>query len=279
MIIAILIITGLAFGSFVNALTWRIFMQDKRNKTKTKISDKQVNLAISTGRSVCVHCGHELAPKDLVPVISWLSLGGKCRYCRKPIEDSPVAELATAALFVISYLAWPWELFGVASWLSLVMWLAIVVGLVALAVYDFRYMILPNRIVFPLMFVALAMRVFIAVALETPADEAIRDIFFGVLVGGGFFYVLFQVSGGRWIGGGDVKLGYLIGITLGSVKALIALLGAFYIAAFLILPLMLAGRVNRKSKIPFGPFLIAGFILSMLWSDVLRDTYNSLFGL
>src|SRR3712207_2755294 len=87
---------GLCLGSFVNALVWRIHEQDiLREKERLSSADKQrlEKLSISKGRSMCMHCGHELAAKDLVPVFSWLYLRGKCRYCKHVIPDSPVAEL------------------------------------------------------------------------------------------------------------------------------------------------------------------------------------------
>lgn len=279
MIITVLVIVGLAMGSFVNALTWRIYQQGKKSKTKTKIKGRQVDLSISTGRSVCINCGHELAPKDLIPVLSWLSLRGKCRYCHKRIEDSPLTELLTATLFVLSYLAWYNNLASIGEYTGFILWLMLVVGLVALGQYDLRHLILPNRILFPLYVIGLAMRLAIGISMDTGAVEIVREVVLGVLVGGGVFYLLFQISKGRWIGGGDVKLGFLIGIVLGPQLSLVALLSAFYLAAFFVFPLMLAKRVNRKSKIPFGPFLITGLVLAMLWGQSIIDGYNSLFGI
>ena len=154
-----------------------------------------------------------------------------------------------------------------------------VIGLVALTVYDLRHMILPNKIVFPLMGLAVVMRVLMWSQGDSSFTDELIDSVAGVLVGGGLFYVLFQVSGGRWIGGGDVKLGFLIGILLGPMNALVALLVGFYSAAIIILPLMATKKVTRKSKIPFGPFLILGFFTAMLWADDLREFYNSIFGL
>ena len=180
---------------------------------------------------------------------------------------------------MLSYLVWPWELVGYEAWAAFVAWLAIVVGLVALTLYDFKHLILPDRIVFPLMAVAVAMKVFLDTSLGIEAEETVRELVFGVLVGGGFFYALFQVSGGKWIGGGDVKLGFLIGLALGPANAAVALISAFYIAAFILLPLMVTKKVTRKSKIPFGPFLILGFVLAMLWGENVREFYTSLTGL
>src|SRR5690606_15326595 len=104
MVIIVLALLGLIFGSFVNALVYRLHEQSaqgKKQRTKGKVKNKQ--LSISKGRSICVHCKHELAWYDLIPVLSWLLLRGKCRYCHKPISRQyPVVELVTAAIFALS---------------------------------------------------------------------------------------------------------------------------------------------------------------------------------
>src|SRR5579859_6630448 len=127
MIVVLLIVLGLCFGSFVNALVWRL--HEHRNFVNE--------------RSECTHCHHVLAPKDLVPVVSWLLLRGKCRYCRKPIQDTPVAELLVPALWVVSYVYWPHALYSSLGLFTFVAWLLFVVGFVALAIYDFKWFLLP----------------------------------------------------------------------------------------------------------------------------------------
>jgi prepilin signal peptidase PulO-like enzyme (type II secretory pathway) len=108
---------------------------------------KRPELSILKGRSQCVNCEHTLAAKDLVPVFSWLSLKGKCRYCKKPISyHYPAVELLMASLFVISYSFWPYGLTGT-YWSGFIAWLVAIVILVALLVYDARWMLLPNRLV------------------------------------------------------------------------------------------------------------------------------------
>src|SRR5260221_566501 len=105
MTIVALILLGLTFGSFINALVWRLHKQNEDSAKEQKVP----NLSIATGRSMCPNCYHELAAKDLIPVLSWLSLGGKCRYCRQPISwQYPLVELLTAGLFTVSYIYWPW---------------------------------------------------------------------------------------------------------------------------------------------------------------------------
>ena len=147
-----LFILGILFGSFINALVWRLHEQLDDDGNPKKLTKKQAKeLSITKGRSMCPHCHHELAPKDLVPIVSWLMLGGKCRYCSKPISiEYPAIELLTGLLFVISYAFWPYG-FG-SSWLVVwfITWLIVLIGLIALAIYDIKWMLLPDKIVFKL---------------------------------------------------------------------------------------------------------------------------------
>jgi prepilin signal peptidase PulO-like enzyme (type II secretory pathway) len=272
MIIAVLILLGLCFGSFVNALVWRLHEQAKLAKSKSKNTKESQALSLMRGRSMCVHCHHELAAKDLVPVLSWLSLHGKCRYCHKSIAwQYPLVELLTTLLFAASYLAWPRQLQG-AEWLMFALWLVLVVGFIALIVYDLRWMLLPNRLIFPLFIPAL-----LSVLLRAYIDSGFQPILsagLGVLVGGGIFYLIFQVSAGKWIGGGDVKLGFLLGLVLGSgPKAFLLLFVASLLGTLCILPLLATKRISHTSRIPFGPFLVAGAVVVELWGQRLLDWY------
>ena len=272
MIELILIILGLVFGSFINALVWRIYKQEtsKTKKTKSKYS-------ISHGRSMCVHCGHELGARDLVPVLSWLSLRGKCRYCNKPISwQYPLVELATAGLFVSSYIFWPVEITAnLETLVAFIVWLILLVGLVALAVYDMKHFILPNKIVFTLMWL---MAGFIAfqVIYQLSLSPAI-DAMLAAIVGGGFFYVLFQVSSGKWIGGGDVKLGFLLGLILADWKlALLTLFLASLIGTIYSLPLVASKKLGMKGQIPFARFLILAAIIAKIWGLKIIEAYTNL---
>src|SRR4051812_40657220 len=120
---------GLCLGSFINALIWRLH----ENKDWVK------------GRSQCPNCGHVLAAKDLIPVLSWLALRGRCRYCGRTISKQyPVVELLTGVAFAASYLYWPETLSESGQKLLLITWLTSLVGLMALLVYDFKWMLLPN---------------------------------------------------------------------------------------------------------------------------------------
>lgn len=275
MIVAILILFGLAFGSFINALVWRIHEQ---HKPKKKRAGTDAELSIATGRSMCTHCKHTLVWYDLLPVLSWISLGGKCRYCKKPIGiQYPLVEIVTTMLFVVSYLFWPLGLGTVAEVTLFGLWLVSLIALVALAVYDIRWMLLPNRIVFPLTGIAVLYAIISTITSQNVGSALINAIG-GLAVAGGIFYVLFQVSDGKWIGGGDVKLGFALGLLLASpLLAFLMLFVASLLGIMFALPALLQGKTSASTKIPFGPFLIAATIITQLFGRSIIDWYSTMF--
>ena len=250
-------IVGLAFGSFVNALVWRV--RHKRD--------------FVSERSECTHCHHVLAWNDLIPVVSWVMLRGKCRYCHKKIEDSPIVEATTAALFVLTYLAWPYGFDGAGVTL-MILWLAALVMLMALAVYDIKWYLLPDKIVFPLV----ALGAVIGVARfyfveQLDVSGAALQMLLGVVIISGLYFILHQLSAGKWVGFGDVKLAVFIGFVLGWQSSLLALFLANLIGLAVVLPLLVTRKITTKSKIPFGPFLIIASIVAFLWGEKIISWY------
>lgn len=221
---------------------------------------------------MCVHCGHQLKAADLLPIVSWLGLRGKCRYCRKSIPwQYPLVELVTPLLFVVSYLFWPETLTGLET-AAFVLWLAALVGFVALVVYDIRWMLLPNKIVFPLY--GIAALFVLARILHENSLEPLLSASIGVLIGGGLFYLLFQLSSGKWIGGGDVKLGFLLGALVGGpLQAMLMLFIASVLGSVFGGSLIASKKATRKTRIPFGPFLIVGAIVVMLFGQQISGWY------
>ncbi|HSW99275.1 MAG TPA: prepilin peptidase [Candidatus Saccharimonadales bacterium] len=263
MVPLVLILLGLCFGSFANAFAWRL--HEKRNWVSE--------------RSECPHCHHILAPKDLVPVLSWLALRGKCRYCRKPIPDTPLPELATPALFVLSYIYWPQPLHGVGLF-QFGLWLVFLVAFVVLAVYDIRWYLLPDKVVFPLMALA---GVWVAGTWVITGAHGWRAAFgsaVGAAIISGLFFVLHQASKGKWIGFGDVKLGVVLGaLAGGALPACLVLFWASCIGVLVSLPLVVAGKAGRKTQLPFGPLLMAGTVIAVLFGQGIVDWYGRLFHL
>lgn len=258
MVIIGLVLLGLAFGSFVNALVWRL--HEKRS--------------IAKGRSMCVHCHHTLSWLDLLPVLGWVMLRGRCRYCRRSISAQyPLVELAAAGLFVLSYVAWPRELGGGYEQVYFGIWLSALVLMLALTVYDLRWLSLPDKLNWP----------FVLTGVTSLAVAGSRDVGFtaehlaGMVLAGGFFATLYYGSRGRWLGGGDVKFALGMGAWLGWKLTVVAMLTAFYSASLVILPLLLMKVVKRRQPVPFGPFLIAGTITAMLYGQDLIDWYASTF--
>ena len=277
MIIGGLIVLGLCFGSFVNALVWRLHEQAAENGKKKPDKKYLAQLSIKKGRSMCPHCKHELAAKDLLPVLSWLSLRGKCRYCGKPVSvQYPLVELATAGLFAASYIWWP-TAFDASQMALFGLWLVMLVGLMALLVYDLRWQLLPDRIMYPLGVVAGLMAVIIIISAHKSL-VALLNIVLAVIIGGGLFYLIFQVSQGKWIGGGDVKLGWLLGLVLGTpARAALLIFSAALLGSFVSLPLLATKRLKGNSIIAFGPFLIIAAIIVQLFGHSILFWYQKTF--
>ncbi|MEO6761686.1 MAG: prepilin peptidase [Candidatus Saccharimonadales bacterium] len=289
MVIAILAILGLAWGSFVNALVWRLHEQGKikgkSSKTKKgslESKDKQASalakLSIVNGRSMCPNCRHELAAKDLIPIFSWLMLRGKCRYCHKSISwQYPLVEAITALIFVFCYVFWPLALGSALSIVVLALWLVMVIVLMALSIYDIKWQLLPNRLVATLSLVAVVQAVIVIATADSPLRSLLGHIIGAVIVGG-LFYLILVLSKGKWIGGGDVKLGFVLGLIAAAPgQAVLLLFSASVLGSLVSLPLMAINKLKRSSTIPFGPFLILATLTVVLFGTQIIDWYLSLF--
>ncbi len=266
-----LLLLGLCFGSFVNALVWRLHQQSLPVK---KQAAKPKDLSISTGRSMCPRCKHTLSALDLLPVISWLALKGRCRYCRESIGwQYPLVEITTAALFILSYVVWPLGLETTVGVFVFAIWLVAIVIFMALIVYDVRWMLLPNKLVFPLIGLSVFKVLIVATFFGGGGGHIVSSVL-AAAIAGGIFFVLYQLSQGKWIGGGDVKLGYALGFLMAKPELAFLML---FLASLLGLLASLPGLVTKKmvmtSKLPFGPYLIVATIVVVLFGQRLIDWY------
>ncbi len=253
-----LFFVGLCLGSFVNAAVWRI----KHKKD------------LMFARSECTKCHYKLEWYDLIPVLSWLFLKGKCRKCHKPISAQyPAVELAVAAFFVASLAFWPQSLTTVNDLLQFIIWLIAGVGLSILVVYDIRWMLLPDKVVFPVIGLGVAMT--ILHALEAASiSQFLFDVLGSLLILSGFYLVLFIVSSGKWVGFGDIKLGIALALLLCNWQlAVLAFFLANLIGTLVYAPALSSGKIKRSAHIPFGPFLIAGFLIAGLFGQSIIDWY------
>lgn len=291
LIAVVLALMGLCFGSFVNALVWRLHMQQRLGKksnrsgnnsswlpTLAKIIpryDGRNRYSILLGRSMCPSCHHQLAPTDLIPVVSWVLLHGKCRYCSKPISwQYPVVELLVALIFVLSYVWWPLG-FSTAGSFSFGLWLIFLTAFVALGIYDLRWFILPDRIVYPLIGLAL-LEMVIRATVFGGGWRLVIAAFWGVFFLAGLFYSFYVISKGTWIGFGDVKLAVVLGLLVGGpLMALLLIFLASVFGSILAIPLLIKGQARATTQIPFGPFLLVATILVVIFGNHISGWYNS----
>ncbi len=247
MIVASVFILGLIVGSFLNAAIYRLRHHQK---------------GLATGRSACPHCQHTLAARDLIPVLSYLLLRGKCRYCGKPIGmHYPLVELTTAASFGLVV----WQL-GLGSLFMLGWLLLFTAVLVFLAAYDWLYGEIPDEVSLPAIVVALTGS-FLSFT-PSPATSLI-----GLAVGGGFFLTLVVISRGRWIGGGDIRLMALIGVLVGWPLILVAILLSSFIGTAAGLAQIYLGKKKIKSTLRAGGFYAAGGYLTLLYGQQIWNWY------
>ena len=282
-------ILGAAFGSFAGAQVWRLrarqLVEDK--KAGEKVSAKELKKLsplikkASKDRSRCLSCGHILAWYDLIPLVSWLSLRGKCRYCKKFIGWTEfLLEVGMAALFVLSVVLWPMLLAGFWQILTLVLWLAALVLLAILFVYDLRWLLLPDIVNIPFIVLG-AVFAGIKLCLASDVTSALTSLLGAVFVLSGIYLLLYLFSKARygedktWVGFGDVKLGLGLSLFLGNwLLAFAALFAANLIGTILVLPSMLTGKLRGNSRISFGPLLIAGFLIVWLFSESILNWYQ-----
>ena len=262
MIILFLLALGLALGSFTNALYWRT----RKVLTAKKPKDKKA-YSILTGRSKCFHCGYELKPKDLVPIVSFVLLRGRCRHCRNKIDDTPLLELMVPLLLVVSYLLWPYDLHQAEGIFRFAIWAVALVPLLAMLVYDFKWMELPNRLNYSFLGLAAVQAAGLIIINGWNGRFALSALL-GIAVGGGLFELIYQLSKGKYIGGGDVRLGYGFGLLLADpLKAWMVISLASLLGTVWAVVLVFRGNYGFKSKLSFGPFLIIALIVVVLYGD------------
>lgn len=254
----------------MNALVYRL-----HEKTKKKSRFSKQELSILKGRSMCVHCGHQLHILDLVPVFSWLALRRKCRYCNKPISwQYPLVEVLFAIALLISYIFWPLNSGGWLLYLQFSAWAQLLVVMAALFIYDLKWMILPTTLVRFAMVLSILM---IGLQLlDSKENSIILSAFIGSALLGGLFWLIYQISDTKWIGGGDVRLGFAIGLLLGWQKTILCVALAAYLGTVIIAIAFVFRKFSLKMKLPFGPLLIAGWYISFIWGQQIIDWYMRL---
>ncbi|HEY8886424.1 MAG TPA: prepilin peptidase [Candidatus Microsaccharimonas sp.] len=279
-----LVLFGLVFGSFAGASVWRLrarqLVADKKSgehvdHAEYKKLKKLAHEKLSKDHSRCLHCGYELRWYDLIPLVSWVTLGGRCRDCRKPIGImEPLIELGTAAFFVLSYILWPFDLTTGLQVAQFIIWLISGVGLAIMFAYDARWFLLPDKVNFAVIGLGFVSAVLMIIESHNHMG-AFLNVLGSVAVLSGIYYGLYLISKGRWIGFGDIKLGLGLGLLLGDWQlAVIGLFFANLIGCIIVIPLMVTGKLKRSSHVPFGPLLIAGAIVAKLVGMGIAEFYT-----
>lgn len=247
MIAVVAFIIGLVVGSFLNIVISR-YPQEQ----------------VIAGRSRCPHCRHALGWYDLVPLVGFFVLGRRCRYCGQRISwQYPIVEAVSGLGFgLIAILVWPNLFFLV--------WLLVLFSLSVLtAAYDARHQIIPDS--FLLIFLVWVVGGSILFSRATIQEQALAGLALG-----SFFLILYFLSGSRWLGGGDVKLAFILGLWLGWPAVVMALFGAYIVGFLTVVPLLFLKRATLKSRIAFGPFLIISSWVAFLWGGEIVSWYLSL---
>jgi len=243
----LIFIFGLVVGSFLNCLIYRL----------------EVGEGFLKGRSFCPYCRHILSWQDLIPLLSFLILRGKCRYCQKSISwQYPLVEIATGLLF-LSIFNFQFSIFN----------LIIACFLIIIFVYDLKHYIIPDKIIYPAIVIVLIYN-FLRSDLLGRSDLLLSA--FGAAT---FFLAIVLVSRGKWMGIGDIKLAFLMGLFLGFPNILVALFLAFSIGAIIGLGLIVSGKKTLKSEVPFGPFLVTGTFIALFFGGQIIHWYLNLFNL
>jgi len=264
---------GTCVGSFLNSVVYRL----------------QENQSFFVGRSYCPKCKHKLNWQDLIPLLSFFYLKGKCRYCGEKIAlQYPLVEFLTGLLFVF-VTRYGLLLKGYSSYnlLLTVYYLLITCFLIIIFLYDLKHYIIPDKVIYPAIGTVFLYRLFEILEFGNWDLFRIWDLGFGILrpivhsfsAGLGalaFFLAIVLVSRGKWMGLGDVKMAFFMGSLLGAPALLVALFSAFFIGAIIGIGLIIFKKKTLKSEIPFGPFLVAGTFLAMFWGDQIVGWYLNL---
>lgn len=296
-IYSIIFFLGASIGSFINVVAERTAREEK-----------------ITGRSYCENCKQQLKPLDLIPLFSYLFLRGKCRYCDAKLSIQYfVVEILMGIAYMLIFYMLDSNRFTQTDYLNnslhildfgiiipLFFYFIITPALIALCITDFKYGMLYDKILLPTILFVLIYKVltigyyFVTLYLKLKDNDfgkiliqvgyltqhtsfAIQPFIYTLLgsIGVGlFFLTLIIVTKGRGMGGGDLKLGFLIGLLSGWPNMIISIFLGFLTGALASCILLVIGRKNIKQTIPFGPFLIIGCYIVIFFGDLLFSWYS-----
>jgi leader peptidase (prepilin peptidase)/N-methyltransferase len=240
-------VMGLIVGSFLNVV----------------ISRTKLGSSFAKGRSRCLHCKHRLGVWDLIPLLSFIFLLGRCRYCGKRISvQYPLVELITSLVFV------GFALNNTNIWEVLLLW-AISSVFIVIAVYDLKHFLILDKFTF---------FGFALVVVYAFIKDALLSGLLGAAIISGFFLFQYFISKGRWIGFGDVKFGLLMGMVTGFPLAILSLFMGYVSGALVGIALIGLKKKHLSSRLPFGTFLAFATIFALLYGQEILTWYLELIG-
>ena len=263
-LIAVAVLLGLMFGSFATAAGHRIPRKE----------------SFLTGRSKCPNCGATITALENIPLFSFIALRGRCRHCKARISPRyPLIEVGTGVLFGLA--AWKFGFEAETVIYSAFFWV-----LVVLTIIDLEHQLLPTRVIYPALLVG-AIALTVTALVRDDADRII-DMAIGAAIFGGIFFVIFFAAPQGGFGFGDVRLALLLGTFVGYLGApglvLLAMFLSFFTGALIGITLKWweqqgsdAEGPFRKAKVPFGPYMALGSVISIFWGQRLLDAYLNLF--
>jgi prepilin signal peptidase PulO-like enzyme (type II secretory pathway) len=256
---------GLIIGSFLNALIWRLHSGDSMMT-----------------RSMCPRCQHQLAWYDNIPLLSFVLLRGKCRYCGTGISwQYPAVELVVGILFLLVFQQAASYFFLPSIFLALLKGWFVVAVMVLIFVYDLRWYLILDKVTLPAGIVLFG---FWLAEKSQQADLLAShnpwlELLIAIAIGYGFFAVQYYGSKGKWLGGGDVKLGLVMALALATPNRIMAAIFLAYIlGAATGLILIASGKKDLGSKLPFGTFLAVATVAVLLYGEPLITWYLQLIG-
>ena len=253
---------GLSVGSFLNSIIYRL----------------NTGESFLFKRSYCPDCKHQLNWKDLIPLFSFLILRGKCRYCQKIISwQYPLVELATALIFLFLLLE-----FSVNY--TTLYFMLISCFLIIIFVYDLKHYIIPDKIIFSAIIIAFLYQLLrtldfgfiLEFGFWNSDFRTLLNPFLSAILASVFFLTIVLLSRGKWMGIGDIKLAFFMGLFLSYPNIIISLFLAFFLGAIIGVGLILLRKKTLKSEVPFGPFLVTGTFLALFFGKDIINWYLSL---
>lgn len=227
------------------------------------------------GRSRCFSCGKKLSWFELIPILSFIIQRGRCRQCGSRIFwQYPIVEFITALLAIVVYTKFSSFGFTLYALRFTLFYFFAFCALFLVALYDFKHKIIDKHFLYIFGGFASVNSLFRYIDISTFRNDILSSLSIFL-----FFYLLWRLSGGKWMGRGDADLAFFLAIFLGYPYNLFMLLGSFWIGASIgiILLIVSSGRVTIKSEVPFGPFLAISSFIAWYFGDVLKFIYDLLY--